>query len=169
TRPAVDGHGAAAAHADPAGETVGERGVQLALYPGDNVEHRLALAERHCEGLVAAVDPAAPDGNLDRRRHRLSHRHLDPLHGIVAEAAAIPALREGLGFAGGVGGATGKLMLSDLGMPQRAPAAPGVPSLRRGGMGRLPPPLPARLRTRGRAGAAPPPAHARTDAARPSP
>ena len=50
-RAAVDRHGAAAAHADPAGEAVGERRVGVALHPGHHVEHGLVLAQRHGEGL----------------------------------------------------------------------------------------------------------------------
>ena len=46
-RAAVDGHGAGAAHADAAGEAVGQRRVEMALHPGDDVEHGLVLAPRH--------------------------------------------------------------------------------------------------------------------------
>ena len=56
-RPAVDGHGAAAAHADAAGEAIGERGIGVALHPRHDVEHGLVVAQRHAIGLIAAVRP----------------------------------------------------------------------------------------------------------------
>src|SRR3954468_8754108 len=40
------GHPARAAHADAAGEAVGERRIDAALDPGDDVEHRLVVAPR---------------------------------------------------------------------------------------------------------------------------
>src|SRR6185369_4352162 len=52
--------------ADAAGEAVGERGVHVALDVRHHVEHRLALAPRHVELLVAAVCRAAPDGDAQR-------------------------------------------------------------------------------------------------------
>ena len=68
-RAAVDGHGAAAAHADAAGEAVGQRGIGVALHPGDDVEHGLVVALRHGVDLVAAVGLAAPERNLDGAVH----------------------------------------------------------------------------------------------------
>ena len=108
-RAAVDRHGAAAAHADAAGEAVGERGVGVALHPGDDVEHGLVLAQRHRVGPIAAVGLAAPERDLDRARPcRLSHRDRHALHDVVAEAAGIPARLERLRLAVGVGGAAGR-------------------------------------------------------------
>ena len=63
-RPAVHHHGAGAAHADAAGEAIGQRGVVLALDLGDHVEHGLVLAPRHGEGLECA-----------RPRRRARSRH----------------------------------------------------------------------------------------------
>src|SRR5262249_45763436 len=64
-RPPVDRHGAAAAHADAAGEAVGQRRVGVALHPGDDVEDGLAPPSGHKVGPVAAIGPAAPQRNLD--------------------------------------------------------------------------------------------------------
>ena len=71
---AVDGHGAGAAHADAAGETVGERRIGVALDPGDDVENGLARLQRDREGLVTACILAAPDRDLDRVAWRRAHR-----------------------------------------------------------------------------------------------
>src|SRR5712672_388093 len=72
-RPAVHHHGAGSAHADPAGEAVGERGILVALDLGDDVEHGLIEAARHIEGLERAGVGAAPDVDSEIRmllRHR---------------------------------------------------------------------------------------------------
>src|SRR5262245_7956498 len=59
-RTAVHGHGAAAAHADPAGKAIGQARIGVALHPGDDVEHGLIVALWHAVDLVAAVGFAAP-------------------------------------------------------------------------------------------------------------
>src|SRR5581483_4387579 len=64
-RAAVDRHGARPAHADPAGEAVGERGVGVALHPRHHVEHRLALPQRHPVALIASVALPAPCRDID--------------------------------------------------------------------------------------------------------
>src|SRR5688572_20935421 len=64
TRPlrlAVHGHRAGTAHADAAGEAVGERGIQHALDVGDDIEHGLARMARHFESLEGSFSAAAPD------------------------------------------------------------------------------------------------------------
>ena len=80
-RAAVHHHGAGAAHADPAGEAVGQGGVLVALDLGDDVENGLMRAPRHLEGLEAAVGRAAPDlsnttmpiGNLQAHDKKLDY------------------------------------------------------------------------------------------------
>ncbi len=59
-RSAIDGHGTGAADADPAGETIRQGRIDMALHEGDNVEHGLARALRHAVGLVAPILGAAP-------------------------------------------------------------------------------------------------------------
>src|SRR5262249_41907253 len=58
-RHAVHGHGAGAAHADAAGEAVGERWVQLALDVGDYIQHGLA-------GMARNVELLETGGSFDR-------------------------------------------------------------------------------------------------------
>src|SRR5690606_37550682 len=70
-RAAVDRHGTRPAHADPAGEAVGERRIGIALHPGDHVKHGLAFAQGHREPLIVTVLPSAPDQHLDGRAGRL--------------------------------------------------------------------------------------------------
>ena len=65
-RLAVDRHGAGAAHADAAGEAVGERWVEAALDPGHHVEHGLALAVGHgIANEAPAAGVAAPDRDVE--------------------------------------------------------------------------------------------------------
>ena len=63
-RAAVHGHGAGAAHADAAGEAVGQGRVEMPLHISDDVEHRLTLARRHGIIDIAAVAAAAPQRDL---------------------------------------------------------------------------------------------------------
>src|SRR5262245_12437733 len=60
-RYAVHRHRARAAHADPAGEAVGERRIEGALDVGDDVEYGLARVAGDVEFLEAAVGGAFPD------------------------------------------------------------------------------------------------------------
>ena len=65
-RLAVYRHGAGAAHADPAGEAVGQRRLGILLNPGHDIEDRLAPPARHLvSDIAAAACIAAPD--LDRQ------------------------------------------------------------------------------------------------------
>ena len=65
-RAAIHRHRARAAHADAAGETVGERGIEAALDVGDDVEHGLVLEPRHFEGLKMAGLGSTPDRDCKR-------------------------------------------------------------------------------------------------------
>src|SRR6185436_423762 len=68
-RHAVHHHRARAAHADPAGEAIGERRIERALDVGNDVEHGLARLARHVEALEGAVGAAPPDRNLQIPSH----------------------------------------------------------------------------------------------------
>src|SRR6185437_12431703 len=70
-RAAVHHHGARTAHADAAGEAIGQRGVVLALDFGDHVEHGLMFAARQGKGLKMPGLVAAPD--IDPQRG-IGHR-----------------------------------------------------------------------------------------------
>src|SRR5215470_13921792 len=59
--PSIHHHRARAAHADAAGETVGERRILLALDLGDDVEDGLVFPAWDLEGLEAALARPAPD------------------------------------------------------------------------------------------------------------
>ncbi len=59
-RPAVHGHGAGAAHADPACEAIRQCRVDVALHERDHVEHGLTFPPRHGVGLVTALLSATP-------------------------------------------------------------------------------------------------------------
>ena len=72
-RLAVDGHGAGAADADPAGEAIGQRRIEMALHEGHDVEHGLAFAPRHGIGLVTACSRTAPDRDREFRK-RVRHK-----------------------------------------------------------------------------------------------
>src|SRR5204863_8263068 len=62
-RHAIHAHRARAAHADAAGEAVGERGIEPALDVRHDVEHRLARVARHLERLEGALRASPPDFN----------------------------------------------------------------------------------------------------------
>jgi len=70
-RLAVDRHRAGTAHAHAAREAVAERGFQVALDVGDDVEHRLAALAGHVVGTEAALRLAAPDLHLENFAHAL--------------------------------------------------------------------------------------------------
>ena len=72
-RPAVHRHGAGAAHADPAGKTVGQRRVEMALNEGHDIEHRLVFAQRDTVSLVSALFRAAPE-RYGQVGSRVGHR-----------------------------------------------------------------------------------------------
>ena len=80
-RAAVHHHGAGAAHADAAGEAVGQRRVLLALNLGDHVEDGLVRAPRHAKVWKAALGRAAPDVHRQcqfgsfRHDRMLGHSH----------------------------------------------------------------------------------------------
>src|SRR3989441_13251719 len=65
-RHAVHAHRARAAHADAAGEAVGERGMERGLDVSPHVEHRLAGVARHLERLEGALRASPPDFNGER-------------------------------------------------------------------------------------------------------
>ena len=67
-RATVDGHRARAAHADAAGEPIGERRIDAPLDVRDDVEHGLRRVPRHVVGDEAAAccRAAAPDANRER-------------------------------------------------------------------------------------------------------
>ena len=46
---AVDHHRAGTTHANPAGKTITEAGIEMTLNPGDNIEDRLTRLLRHLE------------------------------------------------------------------------------------------------------------------------
>ena len=59
-RAPVHGHRARAAHSHAAGETIGERRVEVALHEGDHVQHGLVFPTRHAIDLIATGFAAPP-------------------------------------------------------------------------------------------------------------
>ena len=66
-RPSVHRHCARPAHAHAAREPVRQRGFEMPLDPGDDVEHRLVLRRRHLVGDELAGVAAAPDPYVEHR------------------------------------------------------------------------------------------------------